>query len=88
MHTIKVMAGGVLLLGICLFIGYRLGGAAGLADAAKYFVPIWLIAAGINMWIGVAQAGYSVRDEAPIFALIFSIPAAAALFVWWRYSSR
>ena len=49
MHAIKIIAGGFLLLGICLFIGYRLGDVAGLADAAKYFVPIWLIATGISM---------------------------------------
>jgi hypothetical protein len=34
----------------------------------------------------VAKAGYSVAEEAPIFALVFAVPAAVALFVWWHYS--
>jgi hypothetical protein len=38
------------------------------------------------MWVGVARAGYSVKDEAPIFLLIFSLPAALALVVWWKLS--
>jgi hypothetical protein len=36
------------------------------------------------MYVGVKRAGYSVADEAPIFLLVFAIPAAVALFVWWR----
>ena len=34
-----------------------------------------------NMWIGVSQAGYSFREEFPIFLLIFSLPSAVAIFV-------
>jgi hypothetical protein len=88
MHTIMVMAGGFVLLGICLLAGHFIGGnsPSGLASAAKYFIPIWLVTAAINMWVGVARAGYSVKDEAPIFLLIFSLPAALALVVWWKLS--
>jgi hypothetical protein len=35
------------------------------------------------MYMGVKGAGYSVADEAPIFLLVFAVPAAAALIVWW-----
>jgi hypothetical protein len=88
MHTVKVMAGGFVMLGIFLFVGHRIGGASpsALADSAKYFIPIWFVAAAINMWIGIAQAGYSVRDEAPIFVLIFAVPAVVALLIWWKFS--
>jgi hypothetical protein len=88
-HTIKVIAGGFVLLALCLMIGLWLGGptpSAGLATAAKVFVPLWLIAAGINMWVGVAKAGYSVADEAPIFLVVFAVPVAVALLVLWRVS--
>ena len=85
-HTIKVIAGGFGLLIVCLLLGRWIGGAAGLATAAKVFVPIWLIGAGINMWIGVSKAGYSVAEEAPIFVLVFAVPAAVALGVLWRLS--
>ena len=38
------------------------------------------------MWVGVSKAGYSVAEELPIFLLIFAIPAAIAIFLWWKYS--
>jgi hypothetical protein len=53
-------------------------------SSAKAFIPIWFIAAGINLWIGVKRAGYSFGDEAPIFAIVFAVPAAVALFLWWK----
>jgi len=37
----------------------------------------------IAMWLGVTKAGYSVAEEAPIFVLVFAVPAAVALVVWW-----
>jgi hypothetical protein len=49
------------------------------------FVPIWLIVTAVNLWVGVAKAGYSVAEELPIFALLFAPLAALALFVWWKY---
>ncbi len=85
MHTIKVIAGGLVLLGLCLLAGRWLGGPAGLATAARLFIPLWLIGAGINLWVGVSRAGYTVADEAPIFLLVFAVPAAVALLVAWRY---
>jgi hypothetical protein len=80
MHTVKVIAGGLVLLAVCLLVGRSLGGATptvGLVTAAKVFVPLWLVAAGINMWLGVSKAGYSVADEAPIFLVVFAVPAAS-----------
>jgi hypothetical protein len=88
-HTIKVIFGGFLLLGLCLLIGRWIGGAtpaAGLATAAKAFIVLWLIAAGMNMWLGVAKAGYSVAEEAPIFLVVFAVPVAVAVLVLWRLS--
>jgi hypothetical protein len=85
MHTIKVLAAGFALLGTCLLLGRSLGApGSGLALGAKVFIPLWLVGAAINMWIGVSKAGYSVADEAPVFLMVFGIPAAAALLVIWR----
>jgi len=86
-HTIKVIAGGLVLLALCLLIGRWVGGptpTVGLVKAVKVFVPLWFVAAGINMWVGVSKAGYTVADEAPIFLVVFAIPTAAALVVLWR----
>ena len=88
MHTIKVIMGGFLLLGVFLLFGRWIGGGASsvLATAARVFIPIWLIAAGVNLWVGVVRAGYPVADEVPFFLVVFAIPAAAAGFLWWRLS--
>ena len=87
MHTAKVIAGGFVLLALCVIVGRLTAGAGtGVAAAARIFVPLWLIAAGVNMYVGVTRAGYSVADEAPVFAAVFAIPAAVALLIWWRYS--
>jgi hypothetical protein len=46
--------------------------------AARSFIPLWLLAAAVNMYIGVTQAGYTVAQELPIFGVIFAVPAAVA----------
>ena len=38
--------------------------------AARYFIPVWFLLAAINMWKGMARAGYTFRDEFPIFLLV------------------
>jgi hypothetical protein len=88
-HTIKVIAAGFALLVVCLLVGRLVGDgtqSASSARAALVFIALWLVGAGINMWIGVTRAGYSVAEEAPIFFVVFLVPAAVALVVWWRYS--
>jgi len=86
MHTLKVVVSGLVLLAVCLAVGRWLGSpdpAAGIALGVKAFVPLWFVAAAVNMWVGVARAGYSVVEEAPVFALVFAGPVAVALLVWW-----
>jgi hypothetical protein len=87
-HTLKVVAGGFVLLALCLLLGRLAAGPspAALATGAKLFIPLWLLASGINMWVGVSKAGYTVQEEAPIFLLVFAVPAAAALLLAWRFS--
>jgi hypothetical protein len=88
-HTLKVIAGGLLLLGVFV-LGARLiqpgNATAAMVTAARWFLPVWLVTAGINMWIGVAKAGYSVAEEAPVLLVVFAVPAAAALIVAWALS--
>jgi hypothetical protein len=85
MHTMIVIAIGFAVLGICAITGGAVGGAHGIANAALAFLPLWLIGAGPNLYIGVRKAGYSFKDEAPVFVVIFAVPAAAALYVWWKF---
>jgi hypothetical protein len=87
MRTFVIIVGGLLILGLFALAGWRLGGGAqSMVTAAKIFIPVWLVAALINMWIGVSRAGYSIAEELPIFFVIFIIPAAVAVFIWWRFS--
>ena len=86
MRTIVIIAGGLVLLGVTLFLGRWTGGAHAMITAAKIFVVVWLALAALNMWMGVARAGYSVAEEFPIFLVIFAIPAAVAVFIWWKWS--
>lgn len=88
-HTIKVIAGGLALLGLFVLAGRLLTSGppvAGMVTAARWFIPVWLVGAGINMYVGVARAGYSVAEEAPIFLLVFAVPAIVAVLLAWSLS--
>jgi hypothetical protein len=88
MHTVMVVGVGCCLLALGLLVGRALGsGDQRLGPAALAFVPLWLIGAAINMWIGVRHAAYSVAEEAPIFLIVFAIPTAIALLVRWKLAS-
>jgi hypothetical protein len=80
MHTLKVMFGGFLLLGVCLLLGRWIGGAAAkvVATTIKCFLLFWLVATLINMWVGVSKASYSIKGEAPVALLVFAVPAIVA----------
>ena len=87
MRTVVIILSGLVILGIAELAGWRLGGGTqSMVIATKIFIPVWLVVAVINMWIGVSRAGYSVAEELPIFSVIFIVPAAVAVFIWWKYS--
>lgn len=84
MHTIVMLTAGFALLTVFLILGHRSGGNASMAHAALAFIPIWLLATAANLGIGVSRAGYTVREELPIFLLLFTAPATASIVAWWR----
>lgn len=87
MHMLLVIVAGLLLLVVFLLFGKLWGGdAAGLAWAAKVFVPVWLALAVANLWVGVHHAGYGLREELPILLVVFAIPTAIAAAVLWQLS--
>jgi hypothetical protein len=86
MHTVVVISVGVALLAAFLTVGRLIGGSpAAMATAAIVFLPLWLIGAAFNFWMGVSKVGYSVKEEAPIFILVFAVPAIVALATWWNF---
>ena len=88
MRTLIIILGGLVVLGLALLLARWIGGTGTGATitAAKVFLPIWMVVALVNMWMGVARAGHSVAEEFPIFLLIFAVPAVVAGFVWWKFS--
>lgn len=78
-HTAQVLLGGVLLM-VVIFGLARWRGVAGMT-AFKVFALLWAVAAAVNLWVGVAHAGYSVAEEAPIFLVIFGVPTVVAWLV-------
>lgn len=87
MHVVMVIGGGLVLLGVFVLFGWLWGAsAAGMALAAKVFVPAWAAVALVNMWVGVTHAGYTVRQEAPILVLVFLLPAVVAGVAAWQLS--
>lgn len=91
MHSLWVIAGGFALLAVCLLLGWRASRSnrtAGFARAARLFLPVWLLAAAINMWFGMRYGGYGFVEEAKTFLLVYFVPAAAAAVIWWRVSLR
>jgi hypothetical protein len=83
-HTAIVIAAGFGLFAACALAGHLAGGEHGIASAALVFMPLWLVGAAVNLYLGVKGAGYSVAEEAPIFAVVFAVPAAVAVLAWWR----
>ncbi len=84
MHTVIVLGGGFGLFVACLLLGHAWGnGLPGLVTGAKIFIPLWLVCAGVNMWIGTTR-GYSWAEEFPIFLGIFAVPVVVASLVWWK----
>jgi hypothetical protein len=88
MRTLIIIVGGFVLLGACIGAARMFGNksATAMSTAAKIFIALWFVATAINMWIGVAQAGYSFMDELPIFLLNFLLPAGAAFFIQRKFS--
>ncbi len=85
MHSIMVILGGLVALGLFLLFGRLWGGGDEYhALAAKAFIPVWFAICVVNLWIGVAKAGYTVGEELPILVVNFAVPAIVAALAIWR----
>ena len=87
MRTSLFLLSGFLLLAGSLILGklFSANYPAATTLAAVLFLVLWLVIAVANLWVGVARAGYSVAEELPILALIFGVPAVAALLIRWKF---
>ncbi len=57
-----------------------------IGTATFAFIGLWFLLAAVNMYFGVARAGYAFREELPIFLVIFLLPAIVAVVAqrWLR----
>ncbi|MGH8692035.1 MAG: hypothetical protein ACREUS_13510 [Burkholderiales bacterium] len=87
MRTGLFLLSGFLFLAASLIVGklFSANYPGGTTVATVVFLALWLVVAGANLWVGVAKAGYSVAEELPILALIYGVPAAAAVLVRWKF---
>jgi hypothetical protein len=86
MRTALFLVAGLLLLAASLLLGrlFSTNYPGATIAATIAFVALWLVIAAVNMWVGVAKAGYSFTEELPIFLLIFGLPAAVAIILKWK----
>jgi hypothetical protein len=80
MRTSLIILGGFVVWGIFVAAAKVSGNpsrAMGIATIA--FVVGWFFVAAVNMYFGVARAGYAFREELPIFLVIFLVPTIVAV---------
>ncbi len=87
MRTAIITLSGIALWAAGIVLAKRFGkpGGTAVADTTLAFITVWCLAALTNLWVGVAQAGYSLREEIPVFLVIFAIPAAIAAIVQRKF---
>lgn len=85
MHMLLVIGAGLLLAVVFAAFGHLWGhGRADVALGLKYFIPVWVMIALVNLWVGVNKAGYTLAQELPILALVIALPLAIIAIVIWQ----
>ena len=87
MRTILFLVSGLLLMGSFLIVAKLFSEHFPSASnwALALGLGLWRAVTGVNMGIGVSKAGYSVAEKLPILALLFLMPAVAAILLRWRF---
>jgi hypothetical protein len=87
MRTALIILAGLLVWGVCVAAAKMSASSSrAIGTATLAFVAVWFVVAAVNMYFGVAHAGYAFREELPIFLVIFLLPAIVALVAqrWLR----
>jgi hypothetical protein len=86
MHTLRMTVLGFVVLAI-FFLGARLlnSGQDRKIDGAWIFIWVWLVAAVINLLVGVFAAGIPLIVEIPVLAVVFGVPALVAWYLSRTY---
>jgi hypothetical protein len=86
MHTLMMVVGGFVALGVFILAAVLLGRTV--ADGARVFIFPWLVAALVNMGVGVYWANIPVSVEIPVLLVVFGVPAGVAWLLARRYRLR
>jgi hypothetical protein len=85
MRTALIILGGLVVWGVFVATAKMSSNPSrAIGTATIAFVLVWFLLAAVNMYFGVARAGYAFREELPIFLVIFLLPAIVA-FVAQRW---
>ncbi len=76
MRTLVIIAIGLTLLAVTFAAG-RLFGVS-FSTLRPWFTGFWTLTSAVNIYVGVAFAGYRFAEELPIFLLIAAVPVVAA----------
>jgi hypothetical protein len=80
MRTALIILGGFLVWGVFVAAAKAASNPSkSIGTATIVFVVGWFGVAAVNMYFGVARAGYAFREELPIFLVIFLVPAIVAV---------
>jgi hypothetical protein len=85
MHTLTMVVGGLVALGIFILASVLL--KRSVADGARVFIWPWLAASLVNMFIGVYWANIPYNVEIPVLIVVFGVPAAAAWLIARRFGN-
>ena len=85
MHTLMLVVGGLVALGIFVLAAVLLGRRV--ADGARVFIWPWLAASVVNMLIGIYWANIPFSVELPVLMVVFGVPAAVAWYVAKRFGA-
>jgi hypothetical protein len=86
MHTLTMVVVGFVALGIFMLAAVLLGRT--IADGARVFILPWLVAALVNMGVGVYWANIPVSVEIPVLLVVFGVPAGVAWLLARRKGVR
>jgi hypothetical protein len=86
MHMLMMTSLGLALLAIFWFVGRMLHRRARrqVVNGPRLFLPVWAAVSFYNGYVGVTQAGYSVRAELLVHVVVFGLPAAIAIWLILR----
>jgi hypothetical protein len=84
MHTVIMVAAGLAALALFAVAASVLGSTA--AAGARWFILPWLVVALVNLYVGTTH-GHSVVGEVPFLAIVFGVPALAAVAIMRRWKS-